>query len=146
MALLALDDGVGAEQREAVEVLLNRLDRHLPSEHRVALGAVRAELCAVDVRVTIRAILAYVSENRLGMASGAGHFFVHAAKRITRTVMIEFRNCANRGPAGVGVAIFAGDVEGTVRTSTGLPLGIRGAAAKKGQEDEREPTTDLDEA
>jgi len=124
MTLLALDDGVGAEQREPVEVLLYRLNRYLPSEYCMALGAVRAELSAMDVRVAIGAVLAHVGENRLGVASGAGHFFVHAAKRVARAVMVEFRNGANRGPTGVGVAIFTGNVEGTVRTSARLPLGF----------------------
>jgi hypothetical protein len=82
--------------------------------------------------VAIRAILAHVGENRLGVASGAGHFFVHAAKRVARTVMAEFRNGANRGPTGVGVAIFTRNVEGTVRTSARLPLGLRRAAERQG--------------
>ena len=96
----------------------------------MALGAVRAELCAVNVRVAIRAILAHVGEHWLGMASGAGYFFVHAAQRVARAVMIEFRNGANGDPAGVGVAIFAGNVEGTVRTSPWLPLGLRRATGR----------------
>ena len=89
----------------------------------MALGAVRAELSAVNVGVTIGAVLANVGENRLGVASRAGYFFVHAAKRVARGVVVEFGNGANGGPAGVRVAIFAGNVEGTVRTSARLPLG-----------------------
>jgi hypothetical protein len=110
MAFLALHYGVRAEQRESVEVLLNRLDRRPPSENRVALSAVRAKLSAVDVGVTIGAIFANVRENRLGVASRAGHFFVHAAKRVPRGVVIEFGNGANGSPASVGVAILAGNI------------------------------------
>jgi len=123
MTLLALDYRVRAEQRKSIEVLLNRLHRHLPSENRVALSAVRAELSAMNVGVTIGAILANVGENRLGMASRAGYFFVHAAKRVPRGVVIEFGNGANGNPACVRVAIFAGNVEGTVRTPARLSLG-----------------------
>ena len=98
----------------------------------MALRAVRSELGAMNVGVTIGAILANVGEHRLGVASGAGHFFVHAAKRVPRGVVIEFGDGANGSPAGVGVAIFAGNVQGTVRTSARLPLGGRRAAAPKG--------------
>ena len=143
MALLALDDGVGAEQREPVEVLLYRLNRYLPSEYRVALGAVRAELSAMDVRVAIGAVLAHVGENRLGVASGAGHFFVHAAKRVARAVMVEFRNSANGSPGGIGVAIVAGNIERAVRTTPGLPLSLRRAAECERQNYEHEQRTCL---
>ena len=123
MAFLAFHHGVRAQQRKSVEVLLHRLDRRPPSENRVTLRAVRAELRAVYVGVTIGAILANVRENRLGVTPRAGHFFVHAAKRIPRGVMIEFGNGANGSPACVRVAIFAGNVEGTVRTPARLSLG-----------------------
>lgn len=126
MTFLALDYRVRAEQRKSIEVLLNRLDRHLPSENRVALRAVRAELSAVYVGVTIGAILANVRENRLGVTARAGYFFVHAAKRIPRGVVIEFGDGANGNPACVRVAVFARYVEGTVRTPARLSLGDRG--------------------
>ena len=123
MALIALQNGMRAEQRKSVEVLLNRLDRYLPAEDGMALGAILAELSAVNVGVTIGAVLANVGKNRLGVASRAGYFFVHAAKRITRGIVVEFRNGANGDPAGVGVAIFTGNVEWTMRTSARLSLG-----------------------
>jgi hypothetical protein len=110
MTFLAFHHGVRAKQRKSVEVLLNRLDRRPPSENRMALSAVRAELGAMNVGVTIGAILANVGEHRLGVASGAGHFFVHAAKRVPRGVVIEFGDGANGSPASVGVAIFAGNI------------------------------------
>lgn len=128
VALLTLDYGVRPEQRKPVEVLLNRLNRHLPTENGVALGAICAELRAVNVGVAIGAVLSNTGENRLGVASGAGYFFMHAAQRVARGVVAEFGNGANGGPARVRVAIFAGNVEGAVRTSAGLPLGIRRAA------------------
>jgi hypothetical protein len=123
MALIALQDGMRTEQRKSVEVLLNRLDRHLPSEDGVALGAVLAELSAMNVGVTIGAVLANVGEYRFGVAARAGYFFVHATKRVTRGVVVEFGNGANGDPAGVGVAIFAGNVKWAVRASARLSLG-----------------------
>jgi hypothetical protein len=77
----------------------------------------------VNVGVAIGAVFPYVGENWLGVASRAGHFFVHAAKRIFRGVVIEFGNGANGRPTCVGVAIFTGNGEWTVRTSARLSLG-----------------------
>lgn len=123
VAFLAGHDRMGAEQRKPVEVLLNRLDRDLPAENRVALRTVGAELTPVDVGVTIGAVLSNVGENRFGVASRAGHFFMHSAQRVTCAVMIEFGNGTDRRPTGAGVAIFAGNRERSVRASAGLPLG-----------------------
>ena len=144
MALIAIQDGMRAEQRKSVEVLLDRLDRNLPAENGMALGAVLAELCAVNVSVAIRAVLSNVGENRLGVTTGAGYFFMHAAKRIARGVVIEFRNGANGGPACARVAIFTGDVQRTVRTSAGLPLRVCRAEGSQNQKSENETPTDLE--
>jgi hypothetical protein len=122
VALFALHNCVLAEQWKPIEVLLNRLHRNLPAQHRVALRAVAAELGAVNVRMAIGAVLANVGENRLGMAACAGHFFVHSTKRVPCGVVIKFRNSTDRGPSGGGVAIFAGDIQWSVRTSARLPL------------------------
>jgi hypothetical protein len=72
--------------------------------------------------VAIGAILACVGKNRFCVTAGAGYFFVHAAERVPCRVMVEFGDGADRGPAGVRVAIFAGNAERSVRTSAGLPL------------------------
>jgi len=126
MTILTFHNRVRAEQRKPVEVLLHRLDGHPPAENRVALLAVGAELRTVNVGVTIGALLSNVGENRLGVASRAGYFFVHAAKRVPRGVVVEFGDGANGGPASVRVAIFAGNGQGPVRTSARLPLCDRG--------------------
>ena len=76
MALIAFHDRMRAEQRKSVEVLLNRLDGHLPTKNGVALGAVASELTAVHVRVTIRAVLPHIGEDRLDMALRARDFLV----------------------------------------------------------------------
>jgi hypothetical protein len=75
--------------------------------------------------VAIRAVLAHIGEDRFEVTLGAVNFFVHAAQRVSRAVVVEFRDGANRGPTRAGVAIFAGNREGTVRTSAGLPLSNR---------------------
>lgn len=88
----------------------------------MALRAIGAKLCPVNIGVAIGAVLSNVGENGLGVASRAGYFFVHAAKRVPRGVVVEFWNGSNGGPTGVCVAIFAGNCEGSVRTSARLPL------------------------
>jgi hypothetical protein len=79
-------------------------------------------LPAVNIGVAIGAVLANLGENGFCVASRAGYFFVHAAERIARGVVIEFGNGADGSPGGVGVAIFAGYRQRTVRTPFGLLL------------------------
>ncbi len=122
MALLAFHHRVRPQQRKPVEVLRNRLHRYLPTQHRVALRAIGPELRPVYVRVTIRALLPYIREHRLEMASRARYFLVHPPQRIPRAVVIEFRNGPNRRPTRVRVAILARDRQRPVRTPPRLPL------------------------
>jgi hypothetical protein len=72
--------------------------------------------------VAVLAILSHVGENWLDVALQALHFFVHATQGILGFVMVEFRNGADGAPRGGRVAIFAGDRQGAVRTSSALPL------------------------
>ena len=136
VAFLAFHHSMRAQQRKPVEVLLNRLVGNLPAQHRVALGAIGAKLPAMNVGVATGAVLAHVGENRFGVAARAGYFFVHAAQRISRGFMIEFWNGANRSPAGVCVAILAGNIQGTVRTPFGLLL--RGRCTDSGENQNEE--------
>jgi hypothetical protein len=135
-----------ADERKPVEVLLNRLHGNLPAENRVALRTVSAELRAVNVSMAICAVFSNVGENWLGVASRTGHFFVHAAKGVARGVVVEFGDGADGGPARIRVAILAGNVEGAVRTSARLPLGIRRATKCNCAKKEHEPTTDFGDA
>jgi hypothetical protein len=96
--------------------------------------------------VAIGAVFPDVGEYRLGVAAGAGNFLVHAAQGVPRGVMIEFGNRANRSPTRVGVTVFARNIEGTVRTSARLPLGIYRTRTSQGKNEEDEKTTDLDDA
>ena len=103
--------------------------RNIPALHGVALRAVRAHLAAMDVCVAISAVLAYVCEYRFHVALGALHFFVHAAQRIVRLVVIEFGHRADRAPAGRCVAVFARYVQGPV----GIPLGFLLSVTRSGR-------------
>ena len=54
MTGIAFQSRMSAHQREAVEVILNRLHRDVPAIHGVALFTIGAELSPVNVRVAIR--------------------------------------------------------------------------------------------
>jgi len=125
VALLAFHDGVCPQKGESVEMLLHRVHRNLPAEGAVALGAIGAKLTAVDIRVAIRAVLAHILENRLEVTLGAVNFFVHSAQRVSRGVVVEFRNSPNRCPTRARVAILTRNRKWTVRTPARLPLSGR---------------------
>jgi len=116
-----------AKQRESVEVLLDRLIRDIPTGDGVALGAVGPHLTPMNVGVAVRAIFPDISEDRLDVALRAGNFFVHAAKGISRGVVVELRNGANRNPTGAGVAVLARNCQRAVRAPCRLLLRIRRA-------------------
>ena len=144
VTLLAFHHRVRSEQRKSVEVLLDRLSRDIPTAHRVALGTIGAELTAMNISVAVRAILADISKDRPEVALRAVEFFVHAAKGISRCVVAEFRNGANRGPAGVGVAVLARNGQGAMRTLAGWPLRGRRVGKRKHQDREHGPKTELE--
>ena len=143
VTLLALHHRMRAEQWKPVEMILNGLHRHVPAVHRVALGTIGAELTAMNIRVAVRAVLADIGENGPEVALRAVNFFVHSAKGISRGVVVEFWDGANRRPARAGVTILAGYRKGSVRTPAGLLLCIRRAGESKCQHKERDPRADL---
>jgi len=68
----------------------------------------------MNICVAIRAMSAYVFEDKVRMALGTCHLLVHAAQRIAGVVMIEFRIRTDRFPTCVGVAFLALDGDGAV--------------------------------
>ncbi len=115
VAGVAVHRRVRPGQRETIVVLLNLVDRNLPAAHGVALLAIGAQLPAMNVGMTILAALAHVAEYRLGVALRTSDRRVHAAQRVSRLIVIEFRHRASRGPAVCGVAVLAGNVQISVR-------------------------------
>ena len=96
--------------------------RHFPSIHRMALCAVRPHLSPVNVRMAIRAILAYIRKNRLQVTLRALHLFVQTSQRVFRFVVIEFRYRANWLPTRRCVAILARNRQRPVRAPRAIPL------------------------
>lgn len=99
----------------------------------MALDAVGPHLAAMNIGVAIRAILADVGEHRPEVAGRAVKFFVPAAKRISRGVVVEFRHSSNRRPACAGVTVLTRNGKGAVRTPARLSLGSsrKGASKRK---------------
>ena len=113
------------EKRETILVIFDLLRGEIPSFDGMALRAVRAHLAAVNVCVTIRAVLAYVREDRFDVALNAFHLFVHAAQGILGFGVVEFGDGADRAPSGGSVTIFARDGDGAVWIAGGAFLSVR---------------------
>jgi hypothetical protein len=107
---------VCARERKTVHVLVDLLDRNVPTFHRVALLAVRAHLGFVNVRMALAALCSDIREHRLGVALRARNPFVHSAQRIFCGVVIELRNGANRFPSAERVTVLTRNAEASVRT------------------------------
>ena len=140
MARFTLHRRVGPNERKSVFVCAHGLQRHVPPHHGVALLAIRAELAPVNIRMAVGTLRAHVSKDRLGVALHAVHLRVHAAERVARFIVVEFRNGPDGLPARLRMAIFAGNGQGAVRAAR---LGIRHTAVlPKGErlegEDEQE--------
>jgi hypothetical protein len=88
-----------AEQRKPILVLLDLLYCHSPSLNRVALCTIGSKLALMNIGVAVGASLTHVSKNRLDVALGARHILVHAAKRISRLIVIKLRDVADRFPS-----------------------------------------------
>lgn len=122
VASLALHGCVSAKERKPVLVFLNRAQADLPSAHGVALRAIGSEFSAMNVRVTIGAILPDLGEHGFYMALRAGDLLMHAAQWIAGFIVIELGDCTDGPPARVGVAVRAGNRQWAVRTSGAAPL------------------------
>ena len=79
MTGVAFDGCMRSSKRKAVVVLLDLLDRDLPSTHGVALFAIGSELALVDVGVAVLATLSHVRKYRLCVALDARDSGVHSA-------------------------------------------------------------------
>jgi len=79
VARIAIDRGMRPDQREAIHVLIDLLNRNIPALDGVTLLAVGAHLCLVNVRVALAALRSDIREDGLGVALRAGNALVHSA-------------------------------------------------------------------
>lgn len=107
VARFAVNGCVCADQWEAILVVAYRLYGDIPTFDRVASFAIGAELRAVNIRMAVRTFLTHIRENQFDVALRARHFFMHAAERVARLVVLKFRDTANGLPTQGGMAVFA---------------------------------------
>jgi hypothetical protein len=81
----------------------------------MATFTIRAELPTMNIRVAVGTLFADLLEDRVGVALGAGNFPMHASQRISALFVIEFWIRPDRLPTGVGMAVLAGNRQGTMR-------------------------------
>lgn len=143
MAILTQNSGVRPEKRKAVIVTANLLHGDVPAGKGVALLAIGTELSAMDISVAIRAVFADVREHRLSVALDAFHFVVQAAQRVTCFAVIEFDVGAERSPSGGVMAVFAGNIEFSVRTTASPLLAGRGGTATRMARKKQQPAQEL---
>lgn len=117
VAGVTVHGSVSSDQREAVLVLLDLLDRDLPALDGMALLATCAKLALVDVGVAIGAAGAGVGEYRLGVTLGAGYALVHASQWEPGLVVIKLREGPDGFPAIRRMTILAGDGQRAMRTA-----------------------------
>jgi hypothetical protein len=109
VACFALHHGVRADQWKPILVILNVPVGDLPAFHGMATFAIRAELAAMDIRMTIGAMSTYILENKRGVALGAAYILVHSPQRIAGVVVIELGDGADRLPTRVRVTVLTRD-------------------------------------
>jgi hypothetical protein len=109
----------------------------------MALRAILSHLGSMNICMATRAIFSHVCEYRFGMATGAGNFRVHAAQRIFGRIVIKFGDGANWRPIGIGMAIFAGNIQRSVRTPFGLLLCGNNSGTKEEEQREHQITTNV---
>lgn len=112
---VAIERGMCSLQRESVLVVLNLLDGRLPASHGVTLLTARTELPLVNVRVAVGTLCPHIREYGLGMARHACYSLVHAAQRISRLIVIELGNTADRLPSTEGMAVLARNIQVAMR-------------------------------
>ena len=76
----------------------------------------------MNICVAVRAILAHIREDRLNVAFGTFHFFMHPAQRVLCLVVLEFRNRPDREPSRCCVAVLAWDRKWAVRVASAVFL------------------------
>ena len=96
MTGIAVHSRVRSGQGEAVIVLLDLLNRNLPSPNRVAGLAIGSQLPFVNIGMAVLATLSDVAKHGFYVALSAGDGLVHAAQRVARPVVVEFWNGSNR--------------------------------------------------
>lgn len=103
----------------------------------MALFAVRPQLPLVNIRMAVLASLSYICEHWLDVALGAIDRLVQAAERVSRLIVIEFRDRTNWPPALRGMTVLTGNAEIPVRTVRTCRLLCWGSSRETGKGEEQ---------
>ena len=118
VAGIAIHHRVRPNQREAILVLVDVVDRDLPPCIAMAQVALRAVLAPMNIRVAVLALVASLREHQVGVTIRAADLRMQPAQRESRLTMIELGHRPDRLPALRSVAVLARDAQlamGTVR-------------------------------
>lgn len=125
MAGIARNGGVRSKQREPVQMILQCVRRSPPAPDRMAILAGRAELAAMEIGVTVRALLAYLRKDLADMTLAASHVLVQAPQGEFRLrVMVELCFGTNGLPTGRRVAALARRRQRTMRIRSPRGTGV----------------------
>lgn len=103
---------VGADEREAIPMVLDGARVFAPSRYRMATFTLRAELAFVQICMAVRAARANIGKDFRDMARITRHVLVHAAKlKVSCRVVIKLEPGTQRRPTCRGVAVLTGDRE-----------------------------------
>jgi hypothetical protein len=140
MAGIAGYGRVGAKQRESVQVVFHRIRGDPPASDGMAVLARGSELAAMDVGVTIRALLTYLAEYFTDVTPAACHILVQASQGVLSLgVMVELWFGAYRLPAHAGVAALACHVDRSMGISSPLrPSWLRTHQSRDAKEQYRQ--------
>jgi hypothetical protein len=106
---ITVDRRVRPDKREAVLMLIDVVDRHLPSGVPMADVTLRRVLSAMNVRVTILALISNFGEYQVGVAVLATNALMHPTQSEAGRPMIELQNVAKGFPTLGSMAILARD-------------------------------------
>ena len=119
VARIAIHRGVRPDERKAVLMLIDGMNRDLPSIDPVAGIALRPVFSSMEVGMAILAIPPNVGEHQVDVAFLASHARMHATQRIASFAVIKLRLAVDRLPRRRRVAVLTRNLHRTVGTSTG---------------------------
>jgi hypothetical protein len=91
---IAVDRRVRPDQRESVLMLIDVVDRHLPSGVAMAEITLGAVLSAMDIRVAVLTLISDLGERQIAVAILATKTLVHPTQREASLPVIELQNVA----------------------------------------------------
>jgi hypothetical protein len=119
VAGIAIYDGMSADQRKAILMAVNVLERNLPAIRVMTELALGPVLSAMEVGVTVLALIRHAGELQAGVAVTTPHVSMLTSEGKARIRMIEPDLRWDNLPARRDMTRVAGDVDSSVRAASG---------------------------